>query len=46
MSEDERRLLEEERRAVEEVARLREEDYQMAYALDILRGLSAINGRH
>ncbi|WP_114966605.1 S41 family peptidase [Alkalilacustris brevis] len=45
MSEDELRVLEEERRAAEEAARLREEDYQLAYALDILRGLSAINGR-
>lgn len=45
MSDDERRQLEDERRAAEEVARLRQEDYQMAYALDILRGLSALNGR-
>jgi carboxyl-terminal processing protease len=44
MSEDERRQFEEERRLVEETARLREEDYQLAYALDILRGLSALNG--
>ncbi len=45
ITEDERRQLEEERRIVEETARLREEDYQLAYALDILRGLSALNGR-
>lgn len=43
MSEDERRLLEDERRIVEDTARLRAEDYQLAYALDILRGLSAFN---
>ncbi len=45
MSEDERRQFDEERRLVEETARLREEDYQLAYALDILRGLSALNGQ-
>lgn len=45
MSDDERRQMEEEERAAEEVARLRGEDYQLAYALDILRGLSAMNGR-
>ena len=45
MSDDERRQLDDERRAAEEVARLRAEDYQLAYALDILRGLSALNGR-
>ena len=45
ISDDERRQLENERRAAEDTARLREEDYQLAYALDILRGLSALNGR-
>jgi carboxyl-terminal processing protease len=45
MTEDERRLMEEERDKAETVARLREEDYQLAYALDILRGLTALNGR-
>ncbi|MFN4057041.1 MAG: S41 family peptidase [Roseinatronobacter sp.] len=45
VSDDERRLIEEERRIAEEVAKLRQEDYQLAYALDILRGLSALNGR-
>jgi len=45
MSEDEQRQMEEERRKVEEVARLRQDDYQLAYALDILRGLSALNGQ-
>jgi len=44
MTEDERNQFEGERRLVEETARLREEDYQLAYALDILRGLSALNG--
>jgi carboxyl-terminal processing protease len=42
MSEDERRLLEEERAKAEETAKLRDEDYQLAYAVDILTGLNAI----
>ena len=45
ISDDERRMREEEERSAEDVARLRGEDYQLAYALDILRGLSAMNGR-
>ncbi|WP_296478287.1 S41 family peptidase [Roseinatronobacter sp.] len=45
MSEDERRQMEEERQKAEDVARLRQEDYQLAYALDILRGLTALNGQ-
>ncbi len=44
MSEDEQRMLEEERRIAEETSRLREQDYQLAYALDMLRGLSKLNG--
>ena len=42
MTEDERKLLEEERDRVEETAKLRDEDYQLAYAVDILRGLNAV----
>ena len=42
MTEDERKLLEEERALTEETAKLRDEDYQLAYAVDILRGLSAV----
>ena len=45
MSEDEQRQMEEERQKAEDVARLRQEDYQLAYALDILRGLTALNGQ-
>lgn len=45
ITDDERRQIEDEERAAEEVARLREQDYQLAYALDILRGLAAMNGR-
>jgi carboxyl-terminal processing protease len=43
MSEDERKLLEEDRAREEETAKLREEDYQLAYAVDILKGLNAIS---
>lgn len=42
MSEDERKLLEEERAKVEEAAKLRDEDYQLAYAVDIIHGLSTV----
>jgi len=45
ITDEERRMIEEEERAAEEVAQLRNEDYQLAYALDILRGLSVMNGR-
>jgi carboxyl-terminal processing protease len=43
MTDEEKRLLEEERTKAEQSAALREEDYQLAYAVDILKGLSAIN---
>lgn len=42
MSDDEKKLLEEERARTEEAAKLRDEDYQLAYAVDILRGLNAV----
>ncbi|MFN7223816.1 MAG: S41 family peptidase [Paracoccaceae bacterium] len=42
MTEDERKLLEDERARTEETAKLRDEDYQLAYAVDILRGLAAV----
>ncbi|MEO0829196.1 MAG: S41 family peptidase [Pseudomonadota bacterium] len=42
VSEDERRIIEEDRIKAEEAAKLREEDYQLAYAIDILKGLSAL----
>jgi carboxyl-terminal processing protease len=44
LTEDERRQLEEERARREEIATRRQDDYQMAYALDVLRGLSFLNG--
>ena len=42
LTEDERRQIEEERAVAEEAAKLRVEDYQLAYAVDILKGLSAL----
>ncbi len=42
LSEDELRQLEEEREIAEATARLRNEDYQLAYAIDILTGLNAL----
>ncbi|MDA7963526.1 S41 family peptidase [Ruegeria sp.] len=43
LSEDEIRQIEEDRAKAEETAELREQDYQLAYAIDILKGLSAFN---
>ena len=40
LSEDERSQLEEERKRHEEAAELRQEDFQLAYALDLLSGLA------
>jgi carboxyl-terminal processing protease len=42
MTEDEKKQMEEDRARTEEAAKLRDEDYQLAYAIDILRGLQAV----
>jgi len=42
LTEDQRRQIEADRAKAEEAARLREEDYQLAYAIDILKGLSSL----
>ena len=42
LTEDERRQIEEDRARAEAAAELREEDYQLAYAIDILKGISAL----
>ncbi|QYX56264.1 S41 family peptidase [Roseovarius sp. SCSIO 43702] len=42
LSEDEIRQIEEDRARAEEAAKLRDEDYQLAYAIDVLRGLAAL----
>jgi carboxyl-terminal processing protease len=45
LTDDERLQFEEEQRIAEETAALRNEDYQLAYAIDILTGLSALAPR-
>ena len=45
LTEEQLEQLEIEREKAEETAALREEDYQLAYAIDILKGLSALRGR-
>jgi len=42
LSEDEIRQIEADREKAEKAAELREEDYQLAYAIDILKGLTAL----
>ena len=42
LSEDQQEQIRQEQEAAEKAAELREEDYQMAYAIDILKGLTAI----
>ena len=43
ISEDERQIILDEQAAAEEAAKLRVEDYQLAYAIDILKGLTALS---
>ena len=45
MTEDEKKLYIEEQTFAEETAKLRDEDYQLAYAVDILRGLTTFKPR-
>lgn len=45
MTEDERRQLIEEQKAAEEAAKRRLEDYQLSYAIDLLKGLNALSGK-
>ncbi|NBD31023.1 MAG: PDZ domain-containing protein [Alphaproteobacteria bacterium] len=42
LSEDEIRQIEKDRARAEDAAELRDQDYQLAYAIDILKGLSAL----
>jgi carboxyl-terminal processing protease len=44
MTDAEREALEAAQRKAEETARLRREDYQLAYAIDILKGYVALGG--
>ena len=43
MTDEEKAQLEAERARIEEAAKLRDDDYQLAYAVDILRGLAAVS---
>ena len=43
LTEDQIKQIEEDRAKAEQAAELREEDYQLAYAIDILKGLSALD---
>jgi carboxyl-terminal processing protease len=43
ISDDDRKQMEDEAAEVEATAALRDEDYQLAYAVDILKGLAAVN---
>jgi carboxyl-terminal processing protease len=42
MTDEEKRLYQEEQQRAEDSAKLRDEDYQLAYAVDIIKGLTAI----
>jgi carboxyl-terminal processing protease len=42
LTDDERKQLEEERRVQEEAAKKRDEDYQLSYAVDLLRGMAVL----
>lgn len=46
LTEDEIKQIEEERAKAEAAAKLREDDFQLAYALDLLKGLSAIEAKN
>ncbi|HMQ95325.1 MAG TPA: S41 family peptidase [Amaricoccus sp.] len=46
LTEDEQKILEEDRARKEETARMRAEDYQLSYAIDILRGLSYLAAKN
>ena len=46
LTDDEVRQIEEERAKAEEAAKLRDDDYQLAYAVDLLRGLAALGPQY
>ncbi|MDC0146470.1 S41 family peptidase [Amylibacter sp.] len=43
LTEDERNFLENERKQEEETAKMRNDDYQLSYALDVLKGLATLS---
>ncbi len=42
LTEDEIKLIEDERAAAEEAAKMRDEDFQLSYAIDLIKGVSTI----
>jgi carboxyl-terminal processing protease len=43
LTEDQKKLLEDERKAQEATAKLRDTDYQLSYALDVLKGMTVLS---
>ena len=43
LADDERKFLEDERKKQEETAKMRNDDYQLSYALDVLKGLATLS---
>ena len=43
LTDDERNFLENERKQQEETAKMRNDDYQLSYALDVLKGLATLS---
>ena len=43
LTDDERKFLEDERKQQEETAKMRNDDYQLSYALDVLKGLATLS---
>ena len=43
ITDDERKFLEDERKKQEETAKMRNDDYQLSYALDVLKGLATLS---
>jgi len=43
LTDDERKFLEDERKKQEETAKMRNDDYQLSYALDVLKGLATLS---
>ncbi|MDA8803591.1 S41 family peptidase [Amylibacter sp.] len=43
LTDDERKFLEDERKKEEETAKMRNDDYQLSYALDVLKGLATLS---
>ncbi len=44
LTEDQKKQLEDERKAQQAAAKLRDQDYQLSYAIDVLKGLTVLSG--